>query len=257
MAKWLRFEQDGQTRFGTLENGTIDIHTGDMFAGAESTGESAELADVKVVTPCDPGKMVCLWNNFRALTAKMEGEIPEEPLWFLKAPSSYIGTDEVIRRPKTYDGPVVYEGEIGIVIGKTCSQVPEADIADYIFGYTCINDITAVKIISKDATFAQWTRSKSYDGFGVFGPVIATDVDPMSLTIKTMLNGDERQNYPVNDMTFPPHKLTSLISHDVTLMPGDIIACGTSVGVGSMKEPENSVQIAIDGVGTLSNTFVN
>ena len=87
MAKWLRFEQDGQTRFGTLENGTIDIHAGDMFAGAESTGESAELADVKIVTPCDPGKMVCLWNNFRALTAKMEGEIPEEPLWFLKAPS--------------------------------------------------------------------------------------------------------------------------------------------------------------------------
>ena len=152
---------------------------------------------------------------------------------------------------------MVYEGEIGIVIGKTCSQVPEADIADYIFGYTCINDITAVKIISKDATFAQWTRSKSYDGFGVFGPVIATDVDPMSLTIKTVLNGDERQNYPVNDMTFPPHKLTSLISHDVTLMPGDIIACGTSVGVGSMKEPENSVQITIDGVGILSNTFVN
>ncbi|MEM8743097.1 MAG: fumarylacetoacetate hydrolase family protein [Pseudomonadota bacterium] len=257
MAKWLRFELDGQTRIGTLENGTIDIHAGDMFAGAESTGETAELADVTVVTPCDPGKMVCLWNNFRALTAKMEGEIPEEPLWFLKAPSSYIGTNETIRRPKSYDGPVVYEGEIGIVIGKTCSQVPEADIADYIFGYTCINDITAVKIISKDATFAQWTRSKSYDGFGVFGPVIATDVDPMALTIKTVLNGDERQNYPVNDMTFPPHKLTSLISHDVTLMPGDVIACGTSVGVGSMKEPENKVEITIDGIGSLSNTFVN
>ncbi len=256
MAQWLRFEQDGQTKFGTFDNETITIHSGDMFSGPTDTGETAQLADVKVLTPCDPSKMVCLWNNFRALTAKMEGQIPEEPLWFLKAPSSYLGTGETIRRPKSYDGPVVYEGEIGIVIGKQCSEVPEDQIADYIFGYTCINDVTAVKLISKDETFAQWTRSKSFDGFGVFGPAIATGVDPMSLSIKTILNGDERQNYPVNDMTFPPHKLASLISHDVTLMPGDIIACGTSVGVGSMKEPENSVQIIIDGIGTLSNTFV-
>lgn len=255
MAQWLRFEQDGQIKFGTLQGSTISIHSGDMFSNPTNTGETAKLADVRLVTPCDPSKMICLWNNFRALTAKMEGEIPDEPLWFMKPPSSYLGPNEAIRRPKTYDGPVVYEGEIGIVIAKQCREVGEADIADYIFGYTCINDVTAGKIISRDKTFAQWTRSKAYDTFGVFGPVIATDIDPMTLTIKTVLNGDERQNYPVNDMTFPPHKLTSLISHDATLMPGDIIACGTSVGVGSMKEPENSVQIIIEGIGTLSNTF--
>lgn len=257
MAQWLRFEKDGQTAFGTLNDGTITIHTGDMFSNPTDTGQTVDLADVRILTPCDPSKMVSLWNNFRAMTAKMEGEIPEEPLWFLKAPNSYLGTDSVIHRPKSYDGPVVYEGEIGIVIGKECKEVAESDIADYIFGYTCINDVTAGKLISKDKTFAQWTRSKSYDGFGVFGPVIATDIDPMTLTIKTILNGDERQNYPVNDMTFPPFKLTSLISHDVTLVPGDIIACGTSVGVGSMKEPENSVQIIIEGIGTLNNTYKN
>lgn len=257
MAQWLRFEKDGQTAFGTLNGGTITIHAGDMFSNPTDTGETVALADVTILTPCNPSKMICLWNNFRALTAKMEGQIPEEPLWFLKAPNSYLGPDGVIHRPKSYDGPVVYEGEIGIVIGKECREVPENEIADHIFGYTCINDVTAAKIISKDSTFAQWTRSKSYDGFGVFGPVIATGIDPMSLTIKTILNGDERQNYPVNDMTFPPHKLTSLISHDVTLMPGDIIACGTSIGVGSMKEPENSIQIVIDGIGTLSNTYKN
>ncbi len=255
MAQWLRFEHDGEIKFGTLQGGTISIHSGDMFSNPAETGESAELADIRVLTPCDPSKMICLWNNFRALTAKMEGEIPEEPLWFLKAPSSYLGPNEIIRRPASYDGPVVYEGELGIVIAKPCSEIAETDIAEYIFGYTCINDVTAVKIISKDKTFAQWVRSKSYDTFGVFGPVIATDIDPMTLTIKTILNGDERQNYPVSDMTFPPHKLTSLISHDVTLMPGDVIACGTSVGVGSMKQPENSVQIIIEGIGTLSNTF--
>lgn len=256
MAHWLRFEKDGQTSFGTLNDDTISIHSGNMFSDPTDTGETVALSDVKLLTPCVPSKMVCLWNNFRALTAKMEGEIPEEPLWFLKAPSSYLGPEGIIRRPRSYDGPVVYEGELGIVIGKKCKEVAEGDIADYIFGYTCINDVTAGKIISKDKTFAQWTRSKSYDTFGVFGPVIATDIEPMRLTIKTILNGDERQNYPVDDMTFPPHKLTSLISHDVTLIPGDIIACGTSVGVGSMKEPENSIQIIIEGIGTLNNTFL-
>lgn len=256
MAHWIRFERNGETGIGTLNGDVIDVHDGNMFDGAIPTGESIATGDVTVLTPCDPSKMVCLWNNFRALTAKMEGEIPEEPLFFLKAPNSYLGTGQTIRRPASYDGPIVYEGEIGIVIGKRCSAVAEADIEDYIFGYTCINDVTAAKIISKDATFAQWTRSKSYDTFGVFGPVVATDIDPMTLSIRTVLNGDERQNYPVSDMTFPPHKLTSLLSQDMTLMPGDIIACGTSVGVGSMKEPENSIDVTIEGIGTLSNTFV-
>ena len=256
MAQWLRFEQDGQTKFGMLNGETIAIHSGDMFSGPADTGETARLADVRILMPCTPSKMVCLWNNFRALTAKMDGEIPQEPLFFLKAPNSYLGPNETIRRPKSYDGPVVYEGEIGIVIGKECREVAEADIAGYIFGYTCINDVTAAKIISRDKTFAQWTRSKSYDGFGVFGPMITTDIDPSTLTIRTILNGDERQNYRVSDMTFPPRKLTSLLSQDMTLMPGDIIACGTSVGVGSMKEPENSIDIIIEGIGTLSNRFV-
>lgn len=255
MAIWLRFELDGQIKFGTRHNDTISIYSGDMFSNPADTGETAALDDVRVITPCNAGKMICLWNNYRALTAKMEGEIPEEPLWFIKPASASLGPNEPILRPGSYDGPIVYEGEIGIVIGRKCACVSEADIADYIFGYTCINDVTAVKLISKDSTFAQWTRSKAFDTFGVFGPAIATGIDPMTLTVKTVLNGDERQNYPVSDMTFPPHKLTSLISHDVTLMPGDIIACGTSVGVGSMKQPENDVHVTIDGIGTLSNTF--
>jgi len=255
MTRWIRVEHNGEVKFGTLENDIISVFSGDMFANPVPAGESIKLSDIRTLIPCNASKMVCLWNNFGALTAKMEGVIPEEPLWFLKPPSSYLATSEAIRRPTTYDGPVVYEGEIGIVIGRHCREISEADIADYIFGYTCINDVTAGKLISRDKTFAQWTRAKAYDTFGVFGPVIATDVDPMTLTVKTILNGDERQNYPVNDMTFPPHRLTSLISHDVTLMPGDVIACGTSVGVGSMKEPENSVQIIIEGIGTLSNTF--
>lgn len=234
----------------------ISVYQGDMFDAPSPTGEQVSCGDVKIQTPCDPGKMICLWNNFHALAAKLEVAEPPEPLFFLKASSSFIADGDTIRRPASYDGPVVYEGELGIVIGKRCSQVDETDIADHIFGYTCVNDVTAAKIISKDPTFAQWSRSKSYDTFGVFGPVIATDIDPMELSVKTVLNGQERQNYPVSDMIFPPHRLISVLSHDMTLMPGDVIACGTSIGVGSMKEPSNDVEITIDGIGTLKNVFV-
>jgi len=256
VAHWLRFEKDGETGFGTVDNGIVTVHEGELFNNPSPTGTQLTLKDVKFLIPCNPSKMICLWNNFHALAAKLEVPEPPEPLYLFKAPSAFLAHGETIRRPASYDGPVVYEGEIGIVIGKRCTQVREADIASYIFGYTCINDVTAAKIIQKDPTFPQWARSKSYDTFGVFGPVIATGIDPLGLSIKTVLNGQERQNYPVSDMIFPPHRLISLLSHDMTLMPGDIIACGTSIGVGSMKEPSNDVEVTIDRIGTLKNVFI-
>lgn len=257
MTIWVRFEAKGGSGFGTLEGETVHVHAGDMFDGPAATGETLALAEVTLLTPCDPAQMICLWNNFRALAAKLDQAIPEEPLWFLKSPGSFLATGGTIRRPAGYDGPVVYEGELGIVIGKRCARVAEADIADYIFGYTCVNDVTAFGLLNKDPSFAQWSRCKSFDGFGVFGPAIATGLDPMKLSVRTVLNGDERQNYPISDMICPPHRLVSRLSHDVTLMPGDVIACGTSIGAGSMKQPENTVTISIDGVGALTNSYVN
>jgi 2-keto-4-pentenoate hydratase/2-oxohepta-3-ene-1,7-dioic acid hydratase in catechol pathway len=109
-------------------------------------------------------------------------------------------------------------------------------------------------VIARDATFAQWTRAKSYDTFGVFGPAVATGLDPATLSVKLVLNGQERQNYPVSDMIFPPAAIVSRISQDMTLEPGDVICCGTSVGVGSMK-PGSDVAVTIEGIGTLSNRF--
>src|SRR5690349_4719049 len=134
-------------------------------------------------------------------------------------------------------------------------MVSEAEAGDYIFGYTCVNDVTAVDLLKKDPSFDQWARAKSFDTFGVMGPVITTGVDPMQLKVRTILNGKERQNYPVSDMFFPPLKLVAAVSRDMTLMPGDVIACGTSLGAGVMGEAENLVEIAIDGVGKLSNRF--
>ena len=257
MTLWVRFEAAGKTGFGQLDGTQIKVHSGDMFDGATATGETLALDEARLLTPCEPRQMVALWNNFHAMAVKTNQAIPEEPLFFLKSPGAFLGTGETIRRPAGYDGPVVYEGELGIVIGRRCARVAEADIADYIFGYTCINDVTAVGLLNKDPSFAQWTRAKSFDGFGVFGPAIATGLDPMALSIRTVLNGDERQNYPVSDMICPPHRLVSMIAHDMTLMPGDVIACGTSVGVGSMKQPENTVEISIEGIGTLANTYMN
>ena len=226
-----------------------------MFDAPKATGETLALGDVKFLAPCEPTKMVALWNNFHALAAKMDMPEPDEPLYFLKANNSFLGPNELIRRPKSYAGKVVYEGELGIVIGKQCKNVSEADAEDFVFGYTCINDVTAAELISKDKTFAQWVRAKSFDTFGVYGPVIATGLKPESLVVKTVLNGDERQNYPIADMIFQPANLVSMVSHDMTLMPGDVIACGTSIGVGSMKEKSNTIEITIDGIGTLANVF--
>jgi 2-keto-4-pentenoate hydratase/2-oxohepta-3-ene-1,7-dioic acid hydratase in catechol pathway len=255
MPLWIRFEHHAWIGFGTLEDGVITVHHGDMFDRPRATAMKVALADVRVLTPTQAGKYICLWNNFHALAAKLNVPEPAEPLYLIKAPTSYLAHGEIIRRPKSYDGRIVYEGELGVVIGRRCANVGEAEAKGCIFGYTCINDVTAGDLINKDKTFAQWVRAKSFDTFGVFGPVVATGLDPTALSVRTVLNGEERQNYPISDMIFPPAKLVSAISNDMTLMPGDVIACGTSLGVGSMKETTNTVEVTIEGIGTLKNVF--
>jgi 2-keto-4-pentenoate hydratase/2-oxohepta-3-ene-1,7-dioic acid hydratase in catechol pathway len=256
MARWLRFMNDGQIGFGTLEDDeTISVHQGDMFAGPTPIGQRLPLADVRVLTPTEPGKMIALWNNFHALADKLNQARPEHPLYFLKAANSFLPTGQAIQRPKSYTGKIVYEGELGIVIGRRCADVSEDEAQTGIFGYTCINDVTAIDLLNADPSFAQWVRAKSFDTFGVFGPVVATGIAPETLTVRTVLNGQERQNYPVSDMIIPPRLLVSLLSRDMTLMPGDVICCGTSVGVGTMKEARNLIEVTIDGIGTLSNVF--
>ena len=254
MALWIRYENAGRTGFGVLEGSRIAAHEGDLFGEQRPTGEALRLGDVKVLTPTRPTKMVALWNNFHALAAKLGQPIPREPLYLLKAPSSFLAHGETIRKPASYDGKVVYEGELGVVVGRRCAGASEAEAGTAIFGYTCVNDVTASEVIHRDATFAQWVRAKSFDTFGVFGPVVATDLDPARLVVKLTLNEQERQNYPVADMIFPPARLVSLLSHDMTLEPGDVICCGTSIGVGSMKTGSD-VAVTIEGIGTLANRY--
>ena len=254
MTHWIRFEQTGAIGFGTLTNDTIAVHEGNMFHAPTATGVVIPVDQVTPMTPTAAGKMLALWNNSRAMAAKLNQAIPSEPLYFMKANGSYLGTGGTIRKPPSYDGKVVFEGELGIVIGRTCRAVSEAESKDYIFGYTCVNDVTAVELIGKDRSFQQWTRAKSFDTFGVFGPVVATDLDPARLSVRTMLNDHVRQQYPVSDLIIEPARIVSLISQDTTLHAGDVVCCGTSVGVGSMK-PGSTVEVTIDGIGTLRNRY--
>ena len=250
---WARFTHDGAIRFGLLEGQQIRVHAGDMFANPKPTNFSVQLADVTLLTPTTPTKVVAMWNNFRALGEKLKLAIPEEPLYFLKTPNSYLNPGETIRKPAC-DGKIVFEGELGIVIGRRCKEVSPAQALDYVFGYTCANDVTHAEILNRDPSFAQWVRAKGFDTFCPFGPVVTTGLDPATLVVKTTLNGDVRQEYPVADMLFSVPELVSRLSADMTLLPGDVILCGTSVGVGSMK-PGSDVKVEIAGIGVLRNRF--
>jgi 2-keto-4-pentenoate hydratase/2-oxohepta-3-ene-1,7-dioic acid hydratase in catechol pathway len=254
MTCWLRFEAEGEQRFGTLDGEMIAECEGDMFGACRETGRQFALGAVRLLTPTRPGKMIGLWNNFHERARVENLQQPAHPLYFLKAATCFLAHGEAIRRPADYSGRVVFEGELGIVIGRRCTNVSAADAPGVIFGYTCVNDVTARDILRADPSFPQWTRAKSFDTFGVFGPVVVTGLDPMQLRVRAVVAGIERQNYPVADMFFPPYEIVARLSQDMTLEPGDVIACGTSVGAGEMQDGD-SVAIAIEGVGILENRF--
>lgn len=250
---WVRFSHRGVVRFGTLSGDRIEVHEGNLFERPVPTGQTLALAEVELRRPVQPSKVIALWNNFGELRAKLGLAVPPEPLYLVKTPNSYADPGSTIPMPEG-QGKVVFEGELGIVIGRSARRVSVDRALDHVFGYTCGNDVTVADIIQRDASFAQWVRAKSFDGFCPLGPTVVTGLDPRTLRVVTRLNGDTRQDYPISDMSFPVEQLVSLISHDMTLEPGDVILCGTSVGVGSMK-PGSTVEVEIGGIGTLVNRF--
>jgi 2-keto-4-pentenoate hydratase/2-oxohepta-3-ene-1,7-dioic acid hydratase in catechol pathway len=253
--RWLRFRHHGRTSLGTVDGEQVTEYAGDLFASPETTGRRLALAEVELLPPVSPSKIIALWNNFHALSAKLGVPEPSEPLYLLKAPSSITAPGAIVHRPPSYDGKIVWEGELAVVIGKTCCGASPDEASEHIFGYTCVNDLTAADLIGKDKTFAQWARAKSFDGFCPFGPFIATGLDPASLIVRTIVNGTERQSYPISDMIFSAAALVSRLSHDMTLLPGDLICCGTSLGVGSIKEPVSSLVVSIEAIGELKTEF--
>lgn len=259
MNSWIRFKcADGRIGFGMLASDEAGVaeYEGSMFDQPRATGKTLPLDELTLLSPCLPSKVIALWNNFHALAAKLEKAEPSHPLFLIKPSMSVIGPRDAIRRPKSYKGKMVYEGELGIVIGKRCTNVSVEDAADHIFGYTCVNDVTAIELLQEDPNFAQWVRAKGFDTFSCIGPAIVPGLDWRAASVKTHLDGVERQNYALSDMIFSPIEQVSLISHDMTLMPGDVIACGTSLGVGTIKDGA-TVEVSIDGIGTLANTLAS
>ena len=251
--QWARFSRrDGGEGFGTIDADGVIVHEGDMFESPAPSGERVALADLELLAPTQPTKIVGLWNNLRAATQKFAWSTPSEPLYFIKPTSSVLAPGATVRRPSSYQGRIVYEGELGVVIGRRCVDVAIDDVDDVVFGYTCVNDVTALDLITEDESFAQWTRAKGFDTFAPLGPVIATGLDPDDLHVTTLVGGKPRQDYDVSDMIFSPRQLVSLVSRGMTLMPGDVIACGTSLGVMPMR-PGVRIDVRIDGIGVLSN----
>lgn len=252
--KWLRFAHAGQQGFGALKGETVRVFAGELFGDHAPTEQVLPLADVQVLAPCQPTTVVGLWNNFHALAQKNGWTPPAEPLYFIKALGSLAGPGSTTPAAPEAVGRVAFEGELAIVIGRPTHAVSVEQAPAHIAGYTCANDITAIELLHRDASFAQWTRAKGLPGFGVFGPVIETDFEYAKATLRTRVGGRERQNYALSDMIVPPAQLLSLISQDIALQPGDLILCGTSLGVLPMK-PGTEVEVEIDGIGVLQHRY--
>ena len=207
--------------------------------------------------------MICLWNNFHQLAAKNNFQVPDEPLYFLKAPNAYYPHGQPINRPRSYDGKIIYEGELGIVIGRRCRHVPTGRAREVVAGWLVVNDVSVRDWQARSPTF---TMGKSWDTHGPIGPWVVSDDevhDPHDLCIRTTVNGDLRQDGCTADMVFDCWEMIEHLSTAFTLEPGDIISTGTPAGVGMARRPPawlragDTVRIEIDGLGALENPVVD
>jgi 2-keto-4-pentenoate hydratase/2-oxohepta-3-ene-1,7-dioic acid hydratase in catechol pathway len=203
---------------------------------------------VQITAPCSPTKIVAVGLNYKDHADELNMELPETPLLFMKPSTSVIGPNESIVLPKASER-IDYEAELAIVISKPARNVSARDAVDYILGYTCLNDVTARDLQRKDG---QWTRAKGFDTFCPIGPWIETEIDPSDLSIELILNGEVKQSSRTSELIFEPADLIEFISSVMTLLPGDVIATGTTSGIGPMKDGDE-VEVRIQDIGSLMN----
>lgn len=250
--KVARFSSAGEDpRYGIVDDEEIVVLAGDpMFAGFQPTGERVALAEARLLAPVIPrSKVVCVGLNYAAHRGDMANiDAPENPLIFLKPNTAVIGPGDAIRIPPV-EGRITHESELVVVIGRIAKQVREEDWADYVFGYTVGNDVSA-----RDQMFAdgQWARAKGYDTFAPIGPWIETELDPSSLEINSWVDGEPRRHGNTADLLHSVPKLIAYISDVWTLLPGDIIMTGTPSGLGGFVAGQ-TVEIEIEGIGRLTN----
>ncbi len=250
--KIARFLDDDQIKYGRVKGEDIFIaHDDDISSALRYGPRKVKLDEVKLLAPCQPGKVVAVGLNYADHARETNLPIPDEPVIFLKPASAVIGPLEEIVCPPS-SRRVDYEAELALIVGRRARNVSVAEAAHYIFGYTCSNDVTARDLQRQDG---QWTRSKSFDSFCPLGPWTVTDLDASDLAISCRVNGQVRQAGSTRDMIFSPAELLSFISHIMTLEAGDVIMTGTPAGIGPIQ-PGDVVEVEIDGIGVLRNPVV-
>src|SRR5882757_694500 len=264
--KYCRFQFNGQAQYGLVEavagrDAIVRVlltapeeADGDMESLRTRRIEALPLDEASLLPPVRPSKIVCVGRNYREHAQELGHDIPTEPLIFLKATSSLLSPGGVVRRPKISER-VDYEGELGVVIGKTCYQpAADADIRQYILGYTCVNDVTARDWQNKDG---QWARAKGFDTCCPVGPIVVEGLDPWAgVGVETRVNGAVRQSGNTRDFIFTLDVIIRYIAQVMTLFPGDLIATGTPEGVGPVVAGD-VLEITVEGVGTLRNSIVD
>lgn len=237
--------------YGILENESqIRVINGDpLYSGIHLRDETISLDSVRILAPVIPrSKVVCVGKNYADHAAEMGGEVPKEPIIFLKPNTSVIGPGDVINWPRQSER-VDHEAELAIVISRICKDVPKSRFKDVIFGYTIANDVTARDIQKSDG---QWTRGKGFDTFCPLGPWIDTEFEPGSQRITAKVEGVVKQDASLDEMVFDIPTLIEFITSAMTLLPGDVILTGTPSGIGPMSA-NGEITIAIDGLGELTN----
>ncbi|MFZ5898695.1 MAG: fumarylacetoacetate hydrolase family protein [Bacillota bacterium] len=249
MDRYGRFKDDkGNIFYAAVDGENAWPLTKEPWLGGELTGAAVPMAGLRLMAPSEPTKIVCVGLNYLDHIAEFNNEAPSEPVIFLKPPTAVIGPGENIVFPEGVNR-LDFEAELAVIVGRKARMVGEKESRDYIFGYTCANDVTARDLQRKDG---QWTRAKSFDTFCPLGPYIVSKPDPGQLRIEARLNGRTRQCSSTGRMLFNPFYLVSFISRIMTLLPGDIILTGTPSGVGPMQ-PGDKIEVEIESIGNLMN----
>jgi 2-keto-4-pentenoate hydratase/2-oxohepta-3-ene-1,7-dioic acid hydratase in catechol pathway len=251
---------DDEPKYGVVETddpeglvGTVNVLDSDpLYRPVQFTGERLQLADVRLLAPVIPrSKVVCVGRNYAAHAQELGNDVPEQPLIFLKPNTSVIGPrDGIVYPEQTSD--LNFEGELAIVIGRICRDLPRERANEVIFGYTVANDVTARDLQKTDG---QWARAKGYDTFCPLGPWISTELDASDLRVTTELNGEPKQDGRTSQFIFDIPEVLAYITSFTTLLPGDVVLTGTPAGVGPML-PGDEVSVSVEGIGTLTNKVI-
>lgn len=253
--KLARYALEGEAHYGILAGDDLaDRLAGSPFGDGVPTGQMDDLAAARILNPVGSPRIFGLGYNYLAHIEETGRPVPEQPVLFMKPSTSAIGPDEPVLYPPRGEN-VHFEGELVVVIGKQARHVSEQEALDYVLGYTCGNDVSDRVLQRRESAFGCLLAGKGYDSFAPLGPVIATDIDPMDVRIRTRVNGVERQNSSTSRMHYSVPYIISYLSRYITLLPGDLIMTGTPEGVGPIKIGD-VIEVEIDGIGILRNPVV-